>query len=109
MKKITTSNNLEGKFRDKVSEYLKSVDDLWFLKTYGNAVQRSGVPDFLVCYYGNFIAIELKRPDGKGELSPQQEIELNKISNADGWVIVADNMEKITTVIELIKEQNLIH
>lgn len=89
---------VENSFAEKVDKYLKSIPDLWFLNTYGNAVQRAGIPDRLVCYKGEFIALELKRPDGKGKVDPRQAIEIKKINRAGGKAYIIDNLESLDSV-----------
>lgn len=93
----------EDLFAEKVDTYLKSLKktgDLWYLNVYGNAIQRSGIADRLICYKGKFIAIELKREDGKGKESDNQKIERELIRRAGGIAIVADNLDDIKSVFE---------
>lgn len=75
----------EKQFEQKVKKFLKSKG-AWILKTWGGGFQRSGIPDLLCCYNGNFMAIELKAENGK--LSQLQKFELDKIQKAGGVAIV---------------------
>lgn len=93
----------ETKFAHKIDDLLKSYEGLWFLNTYGNAVQRAGIPDRIICYKGKFIAIELKRPDGKGRESKRQEIEGFKILNANGIYAVVDSIEQLKSILQKVE------
>jgi Holliday junction resolvase len=61
----------------------------------GMGLGRSGIPDIIGCYKGNFIAIECKA--GKGQLTALQARELGSIKAAGGFVFVAreDNLEEM--------------
>jgi hypothetical protein len=56
---------------------------------YGDA----GVPDFLCCYQGKFLAIEAKA--GKGVLTALQrkELETIKRTGGDAWLVNEDNID----------------
>lgn len=102
-------NKSETMFANKVDEYLKTLKKegtLWFLNVYGNAVQRPGIPDRIICYKGNFVAIELKREDGTGEESKRQGIERTLITRAGGISIVADNLDTIKSLFEKIDNES---
>lgn len=75
----------EKNFENKVKAFLKN-QDCWTLKTWSNGVQRSGVPDLLVCCKGNFVGIELKAANGKP--SQLQLWNLRKIEESGGYAIL---------------------
>lgn len=83
----------EKNFEKKVKDFLKA-EGCWFLKTWSNGIQRSGVPDILVCYKGYFIGVELKAP--KGAPSDLQLWNLLKIDEAGGfaWLLYPDGFEE---------------
>lgn len=58
-----------------------------------NASVRSGISDLLICYYGQFIAVELK--DCTGEPSAPQENFIHDIQGADGIAGVARNVKEV--------------
>ena len=51
----------ESTLKDDVIKYLKERygRDIWFYKTCD--MFTKGIPDILICFYGAFVAIELKR------------------------------------------------
>ena len=78
------SKQNETKFKEKVTERLKTFKHTWFVKIQQLSV--SGTPDFLICLNGVFIALELKTDIGK--VSKLQEYNLNKIAKCGGISIV---------------------
>lgn len=83
----------------EVDQFLKKLNDCYFVNIHGNGIQRAGVPDRLICYKGFFIGLELKRPDGKGKESNRQKIEGNKILNAGGIYACIDNILDLSDII----------
>lgn len=75
----------EKRFEEKVKKFLKE-QGCWILKTWSNGVQRSGVPDLLVCCNGYFVGVELKAENGKP--SELQLWNIDKIREAAGIAIV---------------------
>lgn len=91
----------EKAFETKVKEYLHS-QDCWVLKTWGGGMQRSGIPDLLVCCNGYFLGIELKAE--KGKPSELQKWNIDKIHEADGYGIILypDKFEEFKDLIRML-------
>lgn len=92
-------NNPEKQFENKVKKYL-TEQGCWFLKVWGNGVQKSGVPDLLVCCNGYFLGIELKAE--KGKASEIQKYQIRKICEAGGiaFTLYPDQFEAFKDFIE---------
>lgn len=79
------------------------MPNLWFFK----ASERSlaGIPDFIICVSGIFVAMELKR-DTKSKASRLQEHTLGLINNAGGFGVIVnpDNWTKMFGVIKTLSE-----
>lgn len=71
----------EKTFENKIKKFLES-QGCYFVKYFGCAFTRSGVPDLLVCANGKFIAIEVKAENGR--LSELQKYNLEQIKKAGG-------------------------
>jgi len=67
----------------KIKEYFPTA---WIYKPRSGSYGKKGVPDFLFCIDGYFIAIEVKRVSGK--ITPAQTRELEKITSAKGLSLV---------------------
>jgi Holliday junction resolvase len=76
----------EKRVKDKVVKILK---------------ERSGVPDIVCCFNGNFFAVECKA--GKNKPTTLQEREMEAIRNTGGTALVV-NEENIDHVRLLIEE-----
>lgn len=89
----------EGKVKTQVKKILSQYDVYHFSPATGG-YGRSGVPDIICCYEGQFIAIECKA--GKGKLTLLQQRELNNIKKNGGitFLINEDNVDLIKTVFE---------
>jgi len=91
----------ETLFKLKVARALDSLPNTWAKKI--QMVALRGIPDFLCCINGLFVAIELK-PDAKTKLEPLQEYNLNAIDKAGGLAFKAtpENWQKVyATLMEL--------
>lgn len=75
----------EKNFENKVKGFLKE-QGCWCLKTWSNGVQRSGIPDLLICCQGYFVGVELKAPNGKP--SELQLWNLRKIEESGGYGVL---------------------
>jgi hypothetical protein len=88
-------NTPEGRLTDRIRRYLKKVPGLYFAKLSGQAKQRAGLPDFIICYEGQFIALEVKAPSNKRGLTDRQRNELLKIKQAGGEAYVARSLTAV--------------
>jgi len=82
----------ESKVKDKIVKILKKHSVYYFFPaTHGYG--RSGVPDIIACFRGQFVAIECKAGDNKPTALQQRE--LKNIMTAGGHAFVA-NEENIS-------------
>lgn len=93
VKAITYKN--EADVKKQVKKILESLGVYYYMPV-PLAYTRTGVPDFVCCYRGKFLAIETKF--GYNKTSPRQDIEIAKIRAAGGVVFVIN--EKNITEIE---------
>ena len=77
----------EGKVKSKVRDMLKRVG-AWYTTPIASAYSRAGVPDYLACHAGRFIAIECKA--GNGKTTKLQDRELAAIKATGGIVFVVN-------------------
>lgn len=77
----------ESKVKDAIVKILKKHEVYYFFPaTHGYG--RSGVPDIVCCFKGQFVAIECKAGDNKPTALQQRE--LKNIMNAGGHAFVAN-------------------
>ena len=94
----------EAKVKAKIKAILKA-HGVYYAMPIGTGYGNSGVPDFLCCVNGMFVAIEAKA--GKGETTALQEKNLKSIKDAGGipLVINENNLGKLDAKIKLLKGQ----
>jgi pantoate kinase len=92
----------EGKVKDKIKKILKA-HNIYFAMPMGTGYGNAGVPDFLCCFKGKFVAIEAKAAGG--ETTALQKKNLKEIEECGGmaWVINEANLH----VFELYVKANL--
>lgn len=88
----------EHALRSKVSRWL-GQQDLWYMKVHGGRFQRPGIPDYILCVHGRFVALELKLEDT--ELEPLQRVERRRIEAAGGTYHVCRSLEEVRTTVTL--------
>jgi Archaeal holliday junction resolvase (hjc) len=88
----------EAKVKKKVVDVLKKNNAYYFFPATGG-YGRSGVPDIVCCYRGIFVAIECKA--GSNKPTPLQEAEMQKIREAQGFVLVVNetNIEDVAILL----------
>ena len=92
----------EAKVKAKIKAILKA-NDVYYAMPIGSGYGNSGVPDFLCCVNGHFLAIEAKA--GKGTTTALQEKNLQSIKAAGGTatVINEDTIDYLEKLIQLMK------
>ena len=89
----------EGRVKKKVSEVLKK-SGCYFTMPVTGGYGNSGVPDYLVCYRGKFVAIECKA--GGNTPTALQLDHIRRIVESGGraWVINEDNISTLQSQLE---------
>ena len=83
----------EGKVKDKIKKILKA-NGIYYAMPMGTGFGNAGVPDFLCCKNGRFLAIEAKANQTSKPTALQMK-NLHEIEAAGGgfWVVHADNID----------------
>lgn len=87
----------------KISEYLKTVPNLYFWKEHGGMYGTAGIPDLIVCYKGRFIGLECKV--GKNKPTVLQAVTIKKIINAGGYATVVRTVEEVREFIRVFEKE----
>ena len=92
----------EAKVKAKIKAIFKA-HNVYYAMPIGTGYGNSGVPDFLCCVNGHFLAIEAKA--GKGTTTALQEKNLQQIKDAGGTatVINEDTIGYLEQLIQLMK------
>jgi pantoate kinase len=88
----------EAKVKAKIKALLKE-HNVYYAMPIGTGYGNSGVPDFLCCVNGKFVAIEAKA--GKGKTTALQDKHLDQIAKAGGKSLVINetNLDYLESVI----------
>lgn len=91
----------------KVKKQIRAILDaygVYYAMPIGTGYGNSGVPDFLCCVNGHFLAIEAKA--GKGKTTALQDAHIEKIRGCGGTALVINetNMVTLLGVINHFKE-----
>lgn len=98
------STPLEQNLQKEVLEYLRSRKDVYVVRIQANGSGNKGQPDIIVCHYGQFIGIELKRDiDGAYQVTKPQEIRGRQINAAGGIWKAVDSIADVEQVLELAR------
>jgi hypothetical protein len=84
----------EGKVKAAVKKVLKAAR-VYFFMPVQNGMGRVGIPDFICCVNGRFVAIETKAPGKSGTLTPNQQREIGLIRGANGDALVVESAEEV--------------
>lgn len=95
----------EQDIQRKIIKYLESVG-AYVVKVV--ASNKSGTPDILACYRGIFLAIEVKRPETKTNVSELQEYNIKKIKEAGGVAIVSWDLDAVKATIDGINSNLMV-
>jgi hypothetical protein len=89
----------ESKAKAKIKAILK-FHDIYYAMPIGTGYGNSGVPDFLCCVNGKFVAIEAKA--GKGQATALQLKNLQAINKAGGYTCIINetNLDYLEAVIK---------
>jgi hypothetical protein len=77
----TPESRVKAKIKDLLTKY-----NVYYAMPIGTMYGNSGVPDFLCCVRGHFLAIEAKA--GKGKTTALQDKNLHLIEKAGGTTLV---------------------
>jgi penicillin-binding protein-related factor A (putative recombinase) len=96
----------EGKVKAKLDRELKKrAAFVWYFKPVSSGMGKHGVPDYILCVAGQFVAFEVKA-DATKEPTKLQKIQLKQIDAADGvaWVVHKDNIDDALAMLDEMLE-----
>ncbi len=90
----------------KVKKQIRAILDahgVYYAMPIGTGYGNSGVPDFLCCINGYFVAVEAKA--GKGKTTALQDAHIDKIRTNGGAAVVINetNLDHLTAIVQNYK------
>ena len=92
----------EGRVKEAVRKFLKAKG-VWYYQPMQNGMGMVGIPDFICCWRGQFIAIETKAPGKASALTANQVRVLGEIQKHDGWATVVDDVAQVEGLFRAIE------
>jgi hypothetical protein len=92
----------EGKVKAAVKKYLQA-QGVWFWMPVSNGMGQVGIPDFICCYNGTFLAIETKAPGKLSNVTANQQRVIDEIKSHGGLALVVDSVDSLIPTIEFLK------
>lgn len=92
----------EGAVKDRIKAVLIEFGCYFFMPVqtgYGVV----GIPDFIVCFQGKFIAIETKAPGKVKDTTVLQDRNIEAIRTAGGAAFVTDNADDVRALLTKLK------
>ena len=87
----------------RITQYLKTVPELFHWKEHGGMYGTAGIPDIIVCYKGRFIAFEAKV--GKNKPTVLQSETIRAINKAGGYAMPVWSVEEVRQVIQAFERE----
>jgi hypothetical protein len=81
----------EGKVKDKIKKILKA-HNIYYAMPHGAGFGNAGVPDFLCCWKGKFVAVEAKANGGRTTALQDKNISDIEASGGTAWVVDENNI-----------------
>ena len=88
----------EGRVKAAVKRRLKELG-IWWYCPIQNGMGVVGIPDFVCCHEGRFLAIETKAPGKRANTSANQKARIAEIIAAGGTAVVIDDVEQLEGVL----------
>lgn len=93
----------EGRVKAAVKALLKKRG-IWFYMPIQNGMGRVGIPDFICCWNGRFLAIETKAPGKLNNTTANQDLVLSEIREHKGVALVVDDAAKLEDLLHKTPE-----
>lgn len=89
----------EGRVKDAVRKFLKDKG-VWYYQPVQNGMGQVGIPDFVCCWEGHFLAIETKAPGKRRETTANQDRVIMQIHQHGGSALVIDDVSQLKAYFE---------
>ena len=89
----------EGRVKDKVRARLREYG-VWFFCPVSNGMGAHGIPDFICCHDGRFLAIETKAPGKRSNTTELQDRQIIAIHKAGGAAVVIDDVRQLDNIFQ---------
>lgn len=88
------SRQSESKLSNRIIKALNRQSETFAWKNHGSQFTLGGLPDIIVCHRGLFVALEVKMPGLKDNVSPVQQVVHQQLRQAGGRVHVISSIDE---------------
>lgn len=101
VKRTPSTKTPEGKVKAMVKKTLDNTPHCWYFLPVQNGMGQSGIPDFICCVRGKFLAIETKSKYTSRKLTALQARQIELINTASGTAVVIneDNIDDLERIV----------
>jgi hypothetical protein len=92
----------EGRVKQDVKKLLVARD-IWFYMPVQTGYGVGGIPDFICCWKGLFIAVECKAPGRENTTTPAQRQRITEIREHGGRAVVVSNVVDLEAWLDLLE------
>lgn len=89
----------EGRVKAAVRKFLKEKR-IWYFQPVNNGMGVSGIPDFICCWRGWFLAIETKAPGKINQTTANQDRVIGEIQEHQGIAVVVDDVDQLLPLLD---------
>ena len=91
----------EGRVKDAIKDLFDKYNVYWFMPVTGG-FNRSGIPDFIACSNGMFLAVEAKSKHTRHGVTALQAQNIEQILSCGGLALVVDedNLDELENLIK---------
>lgn len=90
---------LERTVKDKIKKILKK-HHCWYTMPYQAGYSQTGVPDFIVCHRGKFLAVEAKAGNNKATSLQKAQLEGILYAGGDALIINEGSLDFLEEVLQ---------
>jgi len=99
------SQTPEGKVKDAVKKVLNK-HGVWYFMPMQNGFGVVGIPDFICCWNGHFLAVETKAPGKRVQTTENQKRRIEEIQGHGGFTIVVDDAKQLEDYINFLRNES---
>lgn len=88
----------EGHVKNEVKKILDTYK-CWYFMPVSNGMGRHGIPDFIVCHAGYFVAIETKANGGTPTALQDRELQRIRMTGGVAIVINENNVQDLPNIL----------
>ena len=104
---MAQSSTPESKVKAGIKRLLDKLG-IWYYMPVAGPFAVHGIPDFICCWDGWFLAIEAKAPGKLGTLTYHQQKKIDEINAAKGFAVAVDSVEVLRELLTKLNDERLL-